>query len=676
DDNDTISDADEIAAGSDPLNIDSTPEIDDGSDNDLDGEIDEGFDADGDGFTPIGGSDCNDSDTNTYMGAEERFDDIDNDCDGLVDEDFTDTDNDGQHDGVDTDDDNDGVPDVEDAFPLNAEETADTDGDGTGNNADADDDNDGYTDDVEIQEGTDPLNGSSTPADLDGDYIPDSTDSDVDGDGFSNDEEIAAGTDPYNGGSQPLDMIAVLEQGTYYYLSTQSTEEDGTELITFQRYVWLTDGNGNSGLEGQNWTRNMLWETQEPFQNELTLLDDGQGWRHVDYTNCEISAIDGNTSAVTETCNGLTTQFSYSAVDLNGQSVTAAVNALNIYSYQSWLEETDPATLFSEGDTGYILTATPTQERLIFWPSCYTIDGTELCQHDYVYNPEISEEQPATSMDMLMNTSSYHCDAGYLSGSAADGTGPILSRAEEGVTIGQWNITEFGGVPVMSFICTGDSERKDDVYALYNGVVVQAELMLAGEGGYTFSESEFDFNPSAAAKIDEVIAATFPIITYQPYQPPQYDYAPADFPAALSDGLTGYDLDSEDLGDKEVAEAKREVVEFNAVDQITIGKETLNDSDEWIARTGGDLEIRLIEGEWTVVDHSMCAASVNADDSNKLNANCAGEASLVSADVADFSGSDVSAYIGYLAAQAYGDRSYEFSTFLTALESVPSSVFP
>ena len=50
DDNDTFSDTVEIAAGSNPLNAASTPEVCDGTDNDLDGQTDEGFpDFDNDG---------------------------------------------------------------------------------------------------------------------------------------------------------------------------------------------------------------------------------------------------------------------------------------------------------------------------------------------------------------------------------------------------------------------------------------------------------------------------------------------------------------------------------------------------------------------------------------------------------------------------------------------------
>jgi hypothetical protein len=86
---------------------------------------------------------------------------------------LTDTDGDGAPDdcdqacidlgmAADTDDDNDGVLDTADAFSLDASESVDTDGDGIGNNADEDDDNDGYSDEYELETGTDPLD----PADF------------------------------------------------------------------------------------------------------------------------------------------------------------------------------------------------------------------------------------------------------------------------------------------------------------------------------------------------------------------------------------------------------------------------------------------------------------------------------------------------------------------------------
>jgi hypothetical protein len=57
-----------------------------------------------------------------------------------------DQDGDGIRNEEDSDDDNDGVPDTADALPLDPTESVDTDGDGIGNNADTDDDGDGASD--------------------------------------------------------------------------------------------------------------------------------------------------------------------------------------------------------------------------------------------------------------------------------------------------------------------------------------------------------------------------------------------------------------------------------------------------------------------------------------------------------------------------------------------------
>lgn len=52
-------------------------------------------------------------------------------------------------DGTTNDSDNDGIPDDDDAFPADPDESSDNDLDGTGDNADTDDDNDGISDTVE-----------------------------------------------------------------------------------------------------------------------------------------------------------------------------------------------------------------------------------------------------------------------------------------------------------------------------------------------------------------------------------------------------------------------------------------------------------------------------------------------------------------------------------------------
>ena len=189
---DTDTDGDGTGDNADPDDDgDGTADVDDAFPLDKS----EDTDTDGDG---TGDNADNDADNDGTPDAEDAFPydpnedsdidgdgigdnaDTDDDNDGVTD---TDTDEDGLGDNVDNDDDNDGIPDDQDDFPNDASETIDTDGDGIGDNADTDDDGDGYSDEMELTEGTDPNDASSTPLDTDSDGIPDSSDEDDDNDG-------------------------------------------------------------------------------------------------------------------------------------------------------------------------------------------------------------------------------------------------------------------------------------------------------------------------------------------------------------------------------------------------------------------------------------------------------------------------------------------------------------
>ena len=86
--------------------VNSSTEICDGLDNDCNGIIDDDFDYDEDGYTTCGG-DCDDNNPNVHEAADEICDGLDNDCDGLLGPTENDTDGDGYYEcGGDCDDNN------------------------------------------------------------------------------------------------------------------------------------------------------------------------------------------------------------------------------------------------------------------------------------------------------------------------------------------------------------------------------------------------------------------------------------------------------------------------------------------------------------------------------------------------------------------------------------------
>ncbi|MGB0376039.1 MAG: gliding motility-associated C-terminal domain-containing protein [Flavobacteriaceae bacterium] len=184
-----------------------------------------------------------------------------------------DSDGDGIGNEADPDNDNDGILDQQDAFPNDVSETQDSDGDGIGDNLDPDDDNDGYSDVLELEEGTNPLDFNSYPRDDDGDGIPNSTDTDDNNDGYPDDEILVPEFFSPNGdGINDQWRVINLDQ---YPNSVLRVYTRSGRLI-FQKRGYQNDWNG---------THNNSLLPEASYYYMIDLENDGQmdytGWVYI-----------------------------------------------------------------------------------------------------------------------------------------------------------------------------------------------------------------------------------------------------------------------------------------------------------------------------------------------------------------------------------------------------------
>ena len=137
--------------------------------------------------------------------------------------------------------DGDGVPNAEDAFPGDPNESVDSDGDGLGNNRDSDDDNDGMGDFWEQRFGFDAVNGADASLD-------------TDADGLLNVDEFAVGARPNLADS---DMDGVVDGDDNCIITPNPNQHDGNmdgagdacDANDFAASIAVGDLNGNGSTD-------------------------------------------------------------------------------------------------------------------------------------------------------------------------------------------------------------------------------------------------------------------------------------------------------------------------------------------------------------------------------------------------------------------------------------------
>ena len=296
-----VDNSDDCDDTTDAIGPDAT-ELCNGIDDDCDGGIDEGSatdagiwyaDADGDGFGDAGtpasacevpsgyvedATDCNDTTAAAHPGAEEVCDLVDNDCDGVIDQDGTadapvwhvDGDGDGfggpavsypaclQPAGMSplNSDCDDGNPDVYPGAPE-LSDGVDNDCDGWGD--DHDRDGDGLSDAAENDAGTHPDDPDSDNDGVhDGDEVADGTDPldpDTDGDRLDDGDEASLGTDPLGtdtDGDTLTDGEEVHDHGTdpTHEDTDRDALSDPLEILDYGTDPTEPDSDGGGALDG------------------------------------------------------------------------------------------------------------------------------------------------------------------------------------------------------------------------------------------------------------------------------------------------------------------------------------------------------------------------------------------------------------------------------------------
>ena len=249
--------------------LDQCPNTPNGESVDVNGCAESQKDPDNDGITGLNDNCPTVANANQADTDGDGVGDVCDNCKETANSNQLDTDGDGSGNACDDDDDNDGVPDTQDAFPTNAQESVDSDGDGIGDEQDPDADNDGIAD-----EDDNCITVANTDqADMDNDGIGDVCDTDADGDGYSNVDETSCDSNPLNASSTPSDLDVDFIPDCIDSDIDGDGYENTNDLFPLDKSEWIDSDNDGIGDNADKDDDNDNWLDSDELECGTDPLD-------------------------------------------------------------------------------------------------------------------------------------------------------------------------------------------------------------------------------------------------------------------------------------------------------------------------------------------------------------------------------------------------------------------
>ena len=483
-------------------------------------------DGDGDGWTTTDG-DCDDANADVYPTRDEDCNGVDDNCNGVVDEGFADTDADGTADCVDKEEcdgiDNDGDGEIDEDFP-------DADGDGVPDCRGTEEcdgvDNDG---DGEIDEGFD----------ADGDGYTECGSDETAADCDDEDASVNPGAEEVDGDLVDNDCDGLVDEGNWTEGAFYITEiMNNPGVVSDPDGEWFEIYNDSADtlvLNGIVISSSSDGDWHQVTSDELLLLDPG-----------EYFVFGANDDVLTN--GGVEVDYVYEDVSLSNEVDDIILDADGVIVDEvAW----DDGDTFPD-EAGASMNLDPT-----YYGAALNDDGANWCRASRRWDTATdfgspgSQNQfcwPVASASYDPRSSLFTCDTLYLDGSG--------SSDPEGLSLTyEWELTS---APASSALTTADIETPTDVnptfvpdvagiyvftLTVYNGY----EYSPPSSVSVTISERPYNTDPTADAGADQSYsedASCTPISYGASYDCP--DCSDYDFEL---DGSGSTDADGDDLSD-------------------------------------------------------------------------------------------------------------------------------